>query len=78
MKPAGYIKFKENSTVVVTLSTLQEYMVRRITRYHAGRAEAKDIYPYQKSSVNLFVVDLRGPHQLLVEVEVVALELSSS
>ena len=59
MKRAGYIKFRENSAVVVISSTLQEYMIGRITRYHAGRTEAKDIYPYQKSSVNLFVVDLR-------------------
>ena len=31
MKRAGYIKFRENSTVVVISSTLQEYMVGRIT-----------------------------------------------
>ena len=59
MKRAGYIKFRENSAVVVISSTLQEYMIGRITRYHAGRTEAKDIYPYQKSSANLFVIDLR-------------------
>ena len=47
------MKFRENRT-------LQEYMIGRIARlgYHAGCAEVKDIYPYQKSSVNLFVKDL--------------------